>query len=529
MEDLIKLYREAVELNCRIFDEFGDDIKGLIEDYETVVADCKRRRDDILNSTEIRLNKIGKYEFKDGLLSVLDWDCLGYCFSEMVNVAIFFKDYLGPSIQNKLHPFAGDLFLNPDIKKVKETVAEMSLTAPMLTNEECFNVLKFLEDSAQRKVITFGGKNGSHLYQCLKSRNQKEFIALLDDVETADSNTLRVYLATRVFTLPSMHEYIGKYISEGLEKGDDNVRCYTYSMAPDLSCLVDSANTFINSPSKELFYEMLLSFQKSLRDMHGQILSQFNDDSIHPLRLKEAKAIYERAKFIFGTDEPTQFDFKPFDIQIGTIVMSEAGIYALHRYLEDNPDDSTGEHTIEGAINTNTPSLTDKTDYSRYFAPVAPPVNYSQMRKIAMLLAGKEIVGKSIIESQTRYIHPKDVTRFCYFFLHKCESPDDLRKVDFTNPIQWLDDWESLKYLISRLYRDTKTLPSNLAKEVTEAFRFKLKRQRDKSIPGKISKATFNNSKDINEITPNEDRLRINEILKDVGIRQCVDLEKVQR
>lgn len=80
----------------------------------------------------IAINYTHVFSGDPGLLSVLDWDCLGYCFSEMVNVAIFFKDYLGPAIQNKLHPFAGDLFLNPDIKKVKETVAEMSLTAPIL-------------------------------------------------------------------------------------------------------------------------------------------------------------------------------------------------------------------------------------------------------------------------------------------------------------------------------------------------------------------------------------------------------------
>lgn len=263
--------------------------------------------------------------------------------------------------------------MNPNIEEVKREVNEISYTSPLLTNIECFCVLNLLDDSAQRKIIPMGGKNGSRLYQCLKAGNQKEFINLLDDVD--DTSLLRVYLATRISTLPSMQEYVSEYISEGLERGDDNVRCSVYSLGSNLSSLIDSAQAFLDSPSKEQFYEMLSSFKIGLRDAHGRILDTLNDASIHPLKLKEAKAVYERAKFIFGTDEPTQFDFKPFDLQIGTIVMSESGIYAIHRYLEDNPDEATDERKVDAAV----PYLTNKTaedeDYSCYFAPVAPPVN----------------------------------------------------------------------------------------------------------------------------------------------------------
>lgn len=516
MEDLIKQYTEAVELNCRIFDELGDDINELIENYDMERADCKRRHNDIKNSSEIRLRKTGDYVFQDGLLLISEWDCLEYCFTMASNVLCIYNGYLIPAIQQKIGLWGFDIFMNPNIEEVKREVNEISYTSPLLTNIECFCVLNLLDDSAQRKIIPMGGKNGSRLYQCLKAGNQKEFINLLDDVD--DTSLLRVYLATRISTLPSMQEYVSEYISEGLESGDDNVRCSVYSLGSNLSSLIDSAQAFLDSPSKEQFYEMLSSFKIGLRDAHGRILDTLNDASIHPLKLKEAKAVYERAKFIFGTDEPTQFDFKPFDLQIGTIVMSESGIYAIHRYLEDNPDEATDERKVDAAV----PYLTNKTaedeDYSCYFAPVAPPVNYSQMRKIAMLLAGKEIVGKSIIESQTRYIQPKDVTRFCYFFLHKCDSPDDLRKVDFSYPIQWLDGWESLKYLISRLYKNFGSLPSNLAENVVEAFRFKLQKSSSKLKKGQMSVKTFKHSKPIIKIISDEDELRIDEILKEVGM-----------
>lgn len=91
--------------------------------------------------------------------------------------------------------------------------------------------------------------------------------------------------------------------------------------------------------------------------------------------------------------------------------------------------------------------------------------------------------------------------------------PDNIADVDFSKPIQWLGSWESLKYLVYRLY--SKSLPANLAEYITEAFRFRLKRQRNKEEKGKITKSTFNNSKNILTIIDNEDKKRIDTILKE--------------
>lgn len=344
-----------------------------------------------------------------------------------------------------------------------------------------------------------------------------EFVYLLDDVDNTNSTLLRMFSATRIPMLPPMQEYFGEYITVGLERGDDNIRCFVYSLGINQLGYVNSVNAFLESPSKELFFEMLSNFKEGLRDAHGQILDRLEDTSIHPLRLNEAKALYERVKFIFGTEEPTKFEFSPSDERLGTIVGTEAGIYALHRYLSEN--EASKADGVNNTSENDSCEETAPTDYSQYYASVAPQVDYAQMRKIATLLTGKEIVGKSIRESQPKYIDASNVLRLCYFFLRRIESPDSIERVDFTHPIQWLGDWKSLKYLISRLYKNC-SLPSNLAKEIVEAFRFKLQRQRDKSNPGKISESTFNNSKNITNIVPDEDRLlRIKEILKEAGIR----------
>lgn len=158
MEDLIKQYKESVELNCRIFDEFGDEMKKLLEDFDTQLADSKHRQEDIINSTDIRLKKTGKYEFKDGVLSISDWDCLEYCLVMMFIVESLYRDYFLPAIQNKLGYWGCDIFLSSDIEELKRETSELSLSTPMLTNEECFVAFSLLGDSEQRRIISLGGK-----------------------------------------------------------------------------------------------------------------------------------------------------------------------------------------------------------------------------------------------------------------------------------------------------------------------------------------------------------------------------------
>lgn len=77
-----------------------------------------------------------------------------------------------------------------------------------------------------------------------------------------------------------------------------------------------------------------------------------------------------------------------------------------------------------------------------------------------------------------------------------------------------LGNWESLRYLVYRLYGKPKSLPSNLSKDIKEAFRFKPKRQRNEE-KGKIAETTFSNSKNILIIIDDEDKERIDTILKE--------------
>lgn len=86
--------------------------------------------------------------------------------------------------------------------------------------------------------------------------------------------------------------------------------------------------------------------------------------------------------------------------------------------------------------------------------------------------------------------------------------------MDFSKPILWLGNWKSLKYLVYRLYDKPKSLPSNLSKDITEAFRFKPKRQRNEE-KGKIAETTFSNSKNKSIIIADEDKKRIDTILKE--------------
>lgn len=168
---------------------------------------------------------------------------------------------------------------------------------------------------------------------------------------------------------------------------------------------------------------------------------------------------------------------------------------------------------IEG-MDTETSKSTMVVDYRIFFALQAPNIDYMPMRRIASRLAGKEKVGNSILQSQFAYIQPSDIQRFCYFLLHKICPPDDITNVDFSKPIQWLGSWESLKYLVYRLYGKPKSLPSNIGKEITEAFRFKQLRQ-CKNSEGKIALKTFNNTTNYINNIDYEEIKRIDSIIKE--------------
>ena len=70
------------------------------------------------------------------------------------------------------------------------------------------------------------------------------------------------------------------------------------------------------------------------------------------------------------------------------------------------------------------------------------------------------------------------------------------------------------EYLVYRLYGKPKSLPSNIGKEITEAFRFKRMRQ-PKNNEGKITFKTFNNTSNYINKVDYEEIKRIDNIIKE--------------
>lgn len=157
-------------------------------------------------------------------------------------------------------------------------------------------------------------------------------------------------------------------------------------------------------------------------------------------------------------------------------------------------------------------------DYREYFVSTAPKIDYQTMRDIAVRLSGKVKKDKGLVDSGVAYLRPQDVTRFCYFFLHEISAPDNIADVDFSKPIKWLANWQSQKYFIYKLYGKPKPFPSGMAEEVVACFRFKRVRKTQGLDPGQVRLSTYKNSKDPLVIVSDDDKKRIDNILKEFGL-----------
>lgn len=164
---------------------------------------------------------------------------------------------------------------------------------------------------------------------------------------------------------------------------------------------------------------------------------------------------------------------------------------------------------------TTAPEISSIEDYRQYFAPVSPIIDYKTMVSIAEMLACTKKIDKP---SMVPYIHAKDIKRFCYFFLRNSSQAFNIANEDFSKPIRWIGNWQSFKYFVHVLYRQPHPWPSNLVREIVKAFRFRRDRQSTKLSYGEISLKTFDNSPNIYKIVKDDDRFRINDILKEAGL-----------
>lgn len=187
-------------------------------------------------------------------------------------------------------------------------------------------------------------------------------------------------------------------------------------------------------------------------------------------------------------------------------------------YDDDIPEDIFDEETDDTQNEGSKETMLQPVDYREYFVSKAPKIDYKTMRDIAVRLSGKVNKDKGLVDSGVAYLRPQDVARFCYFFLHEIAAPDNIADVDFSKPIKWLANWQSQKYFIYKLYGKPKPFPSGMAEDVVACFRFKRERNTSGLKEGQVKLSTYKNSKDPLVIVSDDNKKRIDNILKEFGL-----------
>lgn len=393
--------------------------------------------------------------------------------------------------------------LRYDYGAVKELCDEVKPL--MLTSKELYHALTFLDIDLIRTLLADQAPTVFNRMLTAYQNGEEEFVRLTYDMEYAPMLGLREVLMVELEKVASLSDF-----SKAQAKSDEDLR----SLVVEELCEMNNCNLgdIAISDGADFTIETLQNQQKLFSDFfqnqayllyHSSISIQSDRQKI--LNVYEDWRKYNPSYAPLDGCEPTVNSDR-----LDRIIMAQIDKWILnviHSHISQEPAQ------IEGMA-TETPQSIMAVDYRRFFALQAPNIEYMPMRNIAARLAGKEKVGNSIVQSQLAYIQVSDMPRFCYFFLHKICPPDDITDVDFSKPIQWFGSWESLKYFVYRLYGKAKQLPSNLAKDITEAFRFKLKHQCNEEI-GKITESAFKNSKNILTIIADEDKKRIDSIIKE--------------
>lgn len=394
--------------------------------------------------------------------------------------------------------------LRYDYGAVKEFCDEVQPL--MLTSKELYHALTFLDIDQIRTLLADQTPMVFSRMLSAFQNGEEDFIRLMYSMEYAPILGLRDILMVELEKVASFSDF-----SKAQAKSDEDLR----SLVVEELCEMNNCNLgdIAISDGADFTIETLQNQQK--------LFSDYFQNQAYLLYHSSISTKSDRQKILNVYEDWRKYNpsYSPLDgceptinsDRLDRIIMAQIDKWILN-VIHSHMNQEFAQ--IEGT-DAKTSQSTSAVDYRIFFASQAPNIEYMPMRNIAARLAGKEKIGNSIVQSQLAYIQVSDMPRFCYFFLHKICPPDDITNVDFSKPIQWLGSWESLRYLVFRLYGKPKQLPSNLAKDITEAFRFKPGRQRNKEETGKIAESTFNDHNKIFNIKVDEDRKRIDSIIKE--------------
>ena len=404
---------------------------------------------------------------------------------------------------NQIRVVALTRALRYDYGAVKELCNEMQPL--MLTSKELYYALTFLEIDQIRTLLADQTPTVFNRMMSAFQKGEDDFVRLTYDMEYAPLLGLRDILMVELEKVESFSDF-----SKDQAKSDEDLR----SLVIEELCEMNNCNLgdITISYGADFTIETLQNQQKLFSDFFLNQAYCFYHSSISTQSDRQKILnIYEKwHKYNSSCTPLDECELTICSDRLDRIIMAQIDTWifsVIHSHMNQEPAQ------IEGT-DAKTSQSTSAVDYRIFFASQAPDIEYQPMRDIAARLAGKEKVGNGIVQSQLAYIQVSDMLRFCYFFLHKICPPDNITNVDFSKPILWLGNWESLRYLVYRLYGKPKSLPSNLSKDIKEAFRFKPKRQRNEE-KGKIAETTFSNSKNILIIIDDEDKERIDTILKE--------------
>ena len=418
----------------------------------------------------------------------------------LTNIKAFYEAFYA---LNQIRVVALTRALRYDYGAVKELCNEMQPL--MLTSRELYHALTFLEIDQIRTLLSDQTPTVFNRMLSAFQNGEEDFVRLMYDMEYAPMVGLRDILMVELEKVESFSDF-----SKDQAKSDEELR----SLVVEELCEMNNCNLgdITISNGADFTIETLQNQQKLLSDLflnqtyclyHSSISTQSD-------RQKILNVYEEWRKYNPSCTPLDECELTNYSDRLDRVIMAQIDKWifsVIHSHMNQE------SAQIEGT-DAKTSHSTSAVDYRIFFASQTRDIEYKSMRVIAARLAGKEIVGNGIVQSQLAYIQVSDIPRFCYFFLHKICPPDNITNVDFSKPILWLGSWESLKYLVYRLYGKPKSLPSNIGKEITEAFRFKRMRQ-PKNNEGKITFKTFNNTSNYINKVDYEEIKRIDNIIKE--------------
>lgn len=407
----------------------------------------------------------------------------------------------------KIFNKAFETILKYDFGAVKELCDGMSPL--MLTSKELYHALTFLNLNQIRTLLADQTPIVFNRMLSAFQKGENEFMRLVDNLDYAPMPGLRDILMVELEKVSSFLDFV-----KAQTKSDPDLRSLIVEdMCEEFNCDISFLTT---SCGFDFSVETLEVQQKLLNDyFQNQASCLYHSNLLTVSDKRKVNGIYEDWRNNNSSYAPLdECDLSGISDKLNRIIVNQTDKWMLS-VIHDRMTQELDQ--IEDGDNIKEQSTTI-VDYLESFATQAPNITYETMRNIAARLAGKVMNGNTIVQSQVAYIKASDISRLCYFLLHEICPPDNISKVDFSQPIWWYGDWKSLKYFVNKLYREPKSFPQNLSREIVQTFRFKRTRKSPKLSKGEIAFTTFNNSRNINSIVKDNDRSRINAILKEFGL-----------